>query len=336
VTVSQEDFGTAPDGTRVHRWTLERAGTRVRVLTYGGAIQSVEVPDRDGATADVALGLPDLDAYLASSGPYFGALIGRYANRIAGGRFTLDGRAYTLPLSDGPNCLHGGALGFDKRVWAAEPTGDGHGVRLSRRSEDGEEGFPGTLDVSVAYTLNGAGALRVGYHAVTDAPTHVNLTNHSYWNLCGADSGPAVGRHTLRLAASRYLPVDATGIPAGGPADVAGTRFDFRAERTLEAGYDHDFVLDTPSGAGGGGTVAARLYAPESGRLLTISTSEPGVQLYTADGFDGRPHAPGSGVALETQHHPDSPNRPEFPTTVVRPGGAYESWTAYAFTLVGR
>lgn len=327
-------YGTAPDGTQVHRWTLERAGTRVRVLTYGGIVQSVEVPDRDGRVADVVLGLPDLASYLTANGPYFGALVGRYANRIAGARFTLDGRSYPLAAGRGPHCLHGGTRGFDKRVWAAEATADGHGVRLTRRSEDGEEGFPGALDVSVAYTLDEAGALRVGYRAVTDAPTHVNLTNHSYWNLCGAASGPATGRHTLRLAASRYVPVDATLIPRGAPADVAGTRFDFRAERTLDGGYDHDFVLDEAV-VGARDAVAARLYAPESGRVLTIATSEPGVQLYTADGLDGRPFGPGAGVALETQHHPDSPNRPDFPSTVLRPGEVYASWTTYSFTTRG-
>ncbi|MFE0470688.1 aldose epimerase family protein [Streptomyces sp. NPDC058947] len=318
-----ELFGTLPDGTPVHRWTLERAGVRVRVLSYGGIVQSAEVPDRTGRTADVVLGFPDLDGYLAHPEPYLGALIGRYANRIAGGRFPLEGRTYALETNDGPNSLHGGARGFDRRVWDVTPVE--HGVRLSRVSPHGEEGFPGRLEVSATYTLLASGALRIAYEAVTDAPTVVNLTNHSYFNLAG--SGDAGGQE-LRLAASRYTPVDADLIPAGGPEDVAGTRFDFRAVRKVGSGYDHNFVLD--KGVTETAVEVGELHDPASGRVLTVATTEPGLQLYTGDHL-GEPFAPGDGIALETQHFPDSPNRPDFPTTVLRPGEVFRSETVYGF-----
>ena len=320
-----ELFGALPDGTAVHRWTLERSGVRVRVLTYGGIVQSAEVPGRDGRTVDVVLGFPDLSGYLAHPEPYLGALVGRYANRIARGRFPLDGLTYHLAQNNGPNSLHGGERGFDKRVWDAEPVE--HGVRLSRVAPHGEEGFPGRLEVTVTYTLDEGGALRIAYEAVTDAPTVVNLTHHTYWNLSGGGSGSA-GGHELRVAAARLTPVDEDLIPTGEFLDVDGTRFDFRAPRKVGAGYDHNFVLD------GGVTEAARevaeLYDPASGRVLTVATTEPGLQLYTADHLSG-PFAPGDGIALETQHFPDSPNRPEFPGTVLRPGGLFGSETVYGF-----
>jgi aldose 1-epimerase len=318
-----ELFGTLSDGTPVHRWTLERAGVRVRILSYGGIVQSVEVPDRDGRTADVVLGFPDLGGYLAHPGPYFGALVGRYANRIAGGRFTLDGRTYTLARNNAPNSLHGGERGFDKRVWDVAPVEGG--VRLSRVSADGEEGFPGRLEVSATYTLDEGGALRIAYGAVTDAATVVNLTNHSYFNLAG--SGNA-GGHELRLAASRFTPVDADLIPTGVLEDVTGTRFDFREARKVGAGYDHNFVLD--KGVTAAAVEVGELYDPASGRALTVATTEPGLQLYTADHLSG-PFSPGDGIALETQHFPDSPNRPEFPGTVLRPGEVFRSETVYGF-----
>ncbi|CAL9454021.1 aldose epimerase family protein [Streptomyces sp. enrichment culture] len=318
-----ELFGTLSDGTPVHRWTLRRAGVRVRVLTYGGIVQSVEVPDREGRAGDVVLGFPDLDGYLAHPEPYLGALVGRYANRIAGGRFPLDGRTYALEPNNGPNTLHGGARGFDRRVWDAAPVE--HGVRLTRVSPHGEEGFPGRLAVTATYTLLESGALRIAYEAVTDAPTVVNLTNHSYFNLAG--SGDA-GGHELRLAASRYTPVDADLIPTGALDDVTGTRFDFREPRKVGSGYDHNFVLD--KGVTDRPVEVAELYDPASGRVLTVATTEPGLQLYTADHL-GEPFTPGDGVALETQHFPDSPNRPEFPTTVLRPGEVFRSETVYWF-----
>ncbi|MGW5660830.1 aldose epimerase family protein [Streptomyces sp. NPDC003758] len=320
-----ELFGTLPDGSAVHRWTLERGGVRVRVLSYGGIVQSAEVPDRDWARADVVLGFPDLDGYLRHPEPFLGALVGRYANRIAGARFPLDGRTYSLERNNGPNSLHGGSRGFDKRVWDVEPVE--HGVRLSRVSPHGEEGFPGRLEVSATYTLDGDGALRIVYEAVTDAPTVVNLTNHSYWNLAGAGNA---GGHELSIAASRYTPVDADLIPTGAPETVEGSRFDFRESRKVGSGYDHNFVLD--KGVTHTPVEVAELHDPASGRLLTVSTTEPGLQLYTADHL-GAPFAPGDGIALETQHFPDSPNRPDFPSTRLRPGEGYRSETVYRFSV---
>jgi len=320
-----ELFGTLPDGTPVHRWTLERAGVRVRVLSYGGIVQSVEVPDRDGHVVDVVLGFADLDGYLAHPEPYLGALVGRYANRIAGGRFPLDGVIYSLAQNNAPNSLHGGEHGFDKRVWDVEPVE--HGLRLGRVSAHGEEGFPGRLDVSVTYTLDESGALRIAYEATTDAPTLVNLTNHSYFNLSG--SGNA-GGHELRLAASRFTPVDGDLIPTGALDDVTGTRFDFRESRKVGAGYDHNFVLD--KGLTAALVEIAELHDPASGRVLTVATTEPGIQLYTADHLSDGPFSPGDGIALETQHFPDSPNRPEFPSTRLRPGEVYRSETVYGFS----
>ncbi|WP_030382136.1 MULTISPECIES: aldose epimerase family protein [unclassified Streptomyces] len=320
-------FGTLPDGTEVHRCTLERAGVRVRVLSYGGIVQSVEVPDREGRTANVVLGFDSLDGYLGCPAPYFGALVGRYANRIGGARFTLDGRTYTLAANNAPNSLHGGEHGFDKRVWAVEEIE--HGVRLSRVSADGEEGFPGRLEVSAAYTLDADGTLRIAYEAVTDAATVVNLTNHSYWNLAGAapGTGGAAG-HELSLAAGRYTPVDADLIPTGEEAAVDGTRFDFRTARKVGTGYDHNLVLD--KGVTGVAEPVAELYDPASGRVLTVATTEPGVQVYTGDHLPA-PFVAGDGVALETQHYPDSPNRPEFPSTRLDAGQTYRSETAYGF-----
>ncbi|MFE8923504.1 aldose epimerase family protein [Streptomyces rochei] len=323
----KELFGTLSDGTPVHRWTLERAGVRVRILSYGGIVQSAEVPDRDGNSACVVLGFDTLDGYVRHPEPYFGALVGRYANRIAGGRFPLDGRTYALARNNGPNSLHGGERGFDKRVWDVEPVADG--VRLSRVSPHGEEGFPGRVEFSATYTLDKTGALRIVYEAVTDAPTVLNPTNHSYFNLGGPGSGHT-GGHELRIAASRFTPVDGDLIPAGAPADVADTRFDFRRARKVGSGYDHNFVLD--KGVTDTAVEVAELYEPASGRVLTVATTEPGLQLYTADHL-GEPFAPGDGVALETQHFPDSPNRPEFPSTVLRPGEAFRSETVYGFSV---
>ncbi|WP_037669474.1 aldose epimerase family protein [Streptomyces griseus] len=319
-----ELFGTLSDGTPVHRWTLERAGVRVRILSYGGIVQSAEVPDRDGRVGNVVLGFADLDGYLTHPGPYLGALVGRYANRIGGARFELDGRTYTLATNNGPNSLHGGERGFDKRVWDAAPVE--HGVRLSLVSEDGEEGFPGRLEVSVTYTLDASGALRIAYEAVTDAPTVVNLTNHSYFRLC--DSGNTIG-HELRLAASRYTPVDTDLIPTGEIVDVTGTPFDFRRARRTGYGYDNNFALD--KGVTDTPVEVAELYDPTSGRVLGVATTEPGIQVYTADGL-GEPFEPCEGIALETQHFPDSPNRPEFPSTELRPGDVYRSETVYSFS----
>ena len=330
-----ELFGTLADGSDesgpidVHRWVLERDGVRVRVLTYGGIVQSVEVPDRAGGVADIVLGFPDLAGYLAHPEPYLGAAVGRYANRIAGGRFALDGQEYRLAANNAPNALHGGERGFDKRVWAAEPAGE-HGVRLSRVSPDGEEGYPGRLDVSVTYALEAGGALRISYEAVTDAPTPVNLTNHTYWNLGGAGSGNAAGGHEVRIDAGRVTVVDDTLIPTGELRPVDDTPFDLRESRKAGPGFDHNYVLD--KGVGETAVEVAEVYDPASGRVLSVATTEPGLQFYTADHFDpSLPFAPGDGIALETQHFPDSPNRPEFPSTVLRPGEVYRSETVYGF-----
>lgn len=321
-------FGVLPDGTPVHRWVLRRAGVQVCVLTYGGILQSVRVADRTGDEAEVTLGFDALDGYLAHPSPYFGALVGRYANRIGRARFALDGRVHELRPNEGRNLLHGGAHGFDKHVWDAEPVPDG--VRLSRVSPHGEEGFPGRVTLSVTFTLDASGALSLAYEAVTDAPTVLNPTNHAYWNLGGARSGPASG-HRLRIAASHITPVDAELIPTGELAPVAGTRFDFRTARATGTGYDHNYVLD--KGVTGAAEEVAELYDPASGRVLTVATTEPGLQLYTGDHLDDGPYGPCAGTALETQHFPDSPNHPRFPGTVLRPGEVFSSRTVYGFSV---
>lgn len=341
--VSREPFGALDDGTRVDRWTLETGsgpGTlRVGVLTYGGIVQSIEAPDRDGTTAQLALGFADLKSYVAHGASYFGALVGRYANRIAGAQFALDGRTYPLTPNDGRNSLHGGVGNFSRAVWNAREVEGG--VELHRVSPDGEEGFPGTLDVRVTYTLSagpGGGALRIAYRARTDAPTVVSLTNHTYLNLGGDGSGSATG-HELRLAASRYTPADGTGVPLpGAPVEVAGTRFDFRAARAVAGAYDHNFALD--GGVCARPRTVAELYDPRTGRALELATTEPGLQLYTAGHLDGTltgtsgvPYGPAAGLALETQHFPDAPNRPDFPSTVLRPGASYRSETVYGFSV---
>ncbi|RKN42338.1 aldose epimerase family protein [Streptomyces hoynatensis] len=341
-----ESFGRLPDGTQVQRWTLSRGGTRLAVLSYGGIVQSLEVPDRRGRTANVSLGFDALDPYLTAT-TYFGALIGRYGNRIAGGRFTLDGRDYQLPVNDGPNSLHGGDAGFDKRVWEVTPSGRA-GLTLRRVSPDGEMGYPGTLDVRVDYTLTADGDLRLDYTATTDAPTVVNLTNHTYFNLAGEGSGGILD-HRLEIAASRYTPVDDTLIPTGELAAVSGTPFDFRRAKPVGEdirrghpqlhhgqGFDHNFVLD--KGITAGPRHAATLYDPASGRVLEVATTEPGLQFYSGNFLDGslngttgRAYRQSDGLCLETQHFPDSPNRPDFPSTVLRPGQTYRSTTVYAF-----
>jgi aldose 1-epimerase len=340
----------------VHRWTLANdRGMAVAVLTYGGIIQTLEVPDRDGVPANVVLGLRSLDDYVTGNRPYLGALIGRYANRIAGGAFTLDGRAYRLPVNNPPNSLHGGTQGFDKRVWTASEAGGGEaaGVELAYTSPDGEMGYPGTLEVRARYLLGPGNELRVEYRAATDAPTHVNLTNHSYVNLAGEAAGTIEG-HLLQLHAGHYTPTDATNIPTGEIAPVAGTPFDFTSPRPIGEridaddqqlefglGYDHNYVLDPPP-AGQDLRPAARVEDPASGRALEILTTEPGIQLYSGNQLDGTLVGPGgaaygrrSGLALETQHFPDTPNQPGFPSTVLRPGQAYRSVTVYRFSVAG-
>ena len=315
-------FGTAPDGETVERHVLDNGRLRVAVLSYGATIQRLEVADG----TNVVLGLDTLEDYLHRN-RYFGSVVGRYGNRIARGRFTLDGTEYRLAVNDGEHSLHGGVRGFDKRVWPVE-SAEPEQITLSLLSPDGEEGYPGTLRVRVRYRLEGD-ALRIDYRAVTDAPTVVNLTNHSYFNLAG--SGDVRG-HVVRIDADRYLPVDEGKIPVGDPAPVAGTPFDFTAPTEvgarLEGRYDHCFVLR------GGATVTD----PGSGRSMEVTTTEPGVQFYTGHMLDDRatPYGPFAGLCLETQHFPDSPNRPDFPSTVLRPGEEYRSSTTYRFTVPSR
>jgi aldose 1-epimerase len=341
-----EPFGTTRDGTPVARHALARDGLRLQVLTYGAIVQTIEV----GGT-NVALGFADLGDYLERNDPYFGAVVGRYANRIAGARFALDGREHVLAANDGPNALHGGPVGFDRRVWdVAEATGTR--LVLRRVSPAGEEGYPGTLRVEVAYALEGAGVVSIGYSATTDAPTPVNLTQHSSFNLAGEGAGTVLA-HELTVPASRYVPVDATAIPLPeAPAPVAGTAFDFRSAAPVGArirtgteqlvrgqGYDHHLVLDREGEDGDGLALAARLRDPGSGRVLEIHTTEPGVQVYSGNfldatlvGTSGRVYRQGDGIALETQHAPNSPNRPDFPSTVLAPGDTYRSRTEWRFS----
>ncbi len=349
VTVTSEPFGQLPDGSAVDLFTVRNAnGIEVRAISYGGIIVSLRTPDRDGRLGDVVLGYDSLAGYLEET-PYFGAIVGRYGNRVAGGRFTLDGTTYELATNNGPNHLHGGIVGFDKVVWDAEPfeAGDSAGVIFRYRSTDGEEGYPGTLDVTVTYTLMADNALMFEYHATTDAPTPVNLTQHSYFNLAGDGSGDILD-HVLTLHADRFTPVDETLIPTGVLAPVAGTPFDFTTPTAIGAridadheqlrfgvGYDHNFVLNRD---GPGLVHAAHVVAPSTGRTLDVHTTEPGVQFYSGNFLDGsitgkagKVYHHRYGFCLETQHFPDSPNQPEFPSTILRPGEEYRSTTVWRF-----
>lgn len=351
--VRVEPFGALPDGRAVSLYTLTSAGAiEVRVIDYGGIILSLRVPDRRGDLADITLGYDDLDGYMRAT-PYFGAIIGRYGNRIAGGAFTLDGTTYELARNNGPNHLHGGDVGFDKVLWEAEPFSreGARGVVFRYLSADGEEGYPGELSSTVTYTLGDDGTLSFDYEATTTAATPVNLTQHTYFNLAGHDAGDVLG-HELTLFASRITPVDATLIPTGELRPVQGTPFDFRSPATIGAriddddeqlrlggGYDHNFVLDRDSVVDGEPVLAAEVYEPASGRVMTVRTTEPGLQLYTGNFLDGSITGKGGvvyghrhGFCLETQHYPDSPNQPGFPSTILRPGDTYRSRTVYAFS----
>lgn len=343
------DFGRTADGRAVEEYRLRNAaGVEVRFITFGGIITSVRAPDRQGRFANVALGFESLAEYEGEH-PYFGAITGRYANRIGGGEFSLDGETYQLFNNDGGNSLHGGEFGFDKRIWAAREV-DG-AVELSYRSPDGEEGFPGNLDVTVRYSLDEDNGLRIDYAAETDAPTIVNLTNHSYFNLQGEGEG-TIYDHVLTLNADQFTPTDAGQIPTGEIAPVDGTPFDFRRAKTIGSGqrsaeaqivaakgYDHNFVLNRDGLAEGELGLAARVYEPRSGRVMEVWTTEPGLQFYAGNfldatlvGASGRLYRQSDGFALETQHFPDSPNKPGFPSTVLRPGERFESTTVYRFS----
>jgi len=348
--VKKQLYGKMPDGTPVDLYLLTNAnGMEARLITYGGAVVSLTAPDRHGALADVVLGMDTLDGYRTQTA-FFGALIGRYGNRIGGAKFTLEGKTYHLPANDGPNTLHGGPLGFDKRVWQARevPSAEGPAVEFTYVSKDGEEGFPGTLTAKVVYTLTNKNELKIDYTATTDKPTVVNLTNHSYFNLKGAGEGDVLG-HDVTIYASRFTPVDATLIPTGELRAVKGTPFDFTKSTAIGAridsddqqikiagGYDHNWVLDK---AGAGLSKAAEVYEPKTGRVLEVWTTEPAMQFYTGNFLDGTIHGKGGKVyprrgafCMETQHYPDSPNHPAFPSTELKPGATYHTTTIYSFS----
>jgi len=351
--ITSEPFGEV-DGEAVERYTLTNDnGMEVSILTYGAIVQSIMVPDRDGAIGDVALGFDNIEDYVEMS-PYFGAIVGRYANRIAEGTFELEGETYELAINNDPNTLHGGEQGFDKVIWTAEEIDgpDGSALALSYTSQDGEEGYPGTLDVTVMYTVTQDDELRIEYAATTDAPTVINLSNHSYFNLAGEGSG-SIFDHELQLNAANYTPVDETLIPTGEIAPVEGTAFDFTTAHpigddirdasdeqiVIGLGYDHNFVLDRDAPDDTSMIEAAVVTEPATGRVMTVSTTEPGIQFYSGNflngafgGKSGQTYRQGDGFCLETQHFPDSPNQPEFPTTELRPGEEFSSTTVYAFS----
>lgn len=349
--ITRRAFGTRPDGRAVDEFTLDNGhGLRLSAIHHGGIVTAIHCPGRDGRSANVVLGLPTLDDYVFRN-QNFGTIVGRYGNRIAAGRFTLDGTVHQLAINNPPNALHGGPTGFGSRWWHIEPlpvAGDGSvALELTYTSADGEEGYPGELDLRVRYTLTPRNEWCIDYRATTSRPTVLNLTHHDYFNLAG---GGSVLEHRLTLAASRYARVDATLIPER-IADVAGTPFDFReataigarirhadAQLQIAKGYDHCWVLDR---AGAGALAfAARLEDPASGRVLQIETTEPAIQFYSGNFLDGRAvgsggqaYRQGDGLCLETQHHPDAPNRPDFPSTVLRPGEVFSSSTIHRFGL---
>jgi aldose 1-epimerase len=352
-STTKKSFGKIPDGQSVDLYVLtNKSGAEASITNYGGAVVSIKVPDRNGKLADVVLGYDNVDGYVNDK-VYFGAIVGRYANRIARAQFVLDGKTYTLAKNNGENSLHGGVKGFNKALWTARVLHgkDGQSLELSYLSKDGEEGFPGNLNVSVIYTLKDDNALSITYSATTDKKTVLNLTSHCYFNLAGQGSGDILG-HMLMIAADKFNPVDAALIPTGELRDVAGTPFDFRKPTAIGArinqddqqlklggGYDHNFVLrSVPESLEFLG--AARVVEPASGRVLEVFTTEPGLQLYTGNFLDGK--TPGKGGAtyprrsafcLETQHFPDSPNQPKFPSVVLNPGERFHSVTTYKFSV---
>jgi aldose 1-epimerase len=353
--ISQAPFGTLPGGAGVSEFTLANSrGMIVRILDFGGIVRELHVPDREGRYADVVLGFDTLEPYLKDS-PYFGALIGRYGNRIAKGRFKLDGETWQLARNDGGNHLHGGAPGFDKVLWAASI--DGASLVLRYRSRDGEQGYPGNLDATVSYSLSEENELVVRFRATTDRPTPVNLTQHSYFNLRGAAADPVedegdILQYDIVIDADRFLPIDAGSIPLGPLVPVTGTPFDFRQPRPIGerigqpdkqlrhgSGYDHCWVLNRGAGERGLRR-AVRVREPESGRVLELITEEPGVQFYSGNFLDGsltgkggRRYVHRSGFCIEPQHFPDSPNQPAYPDTILRPGEVYTSESRFKFSV---
>jgi len=346
--VTRAEFGKLPDGRSIEQFTLiNSSGLQVQAIPYGAIITSIRVPDRNGKFDDVVLGYDTLAPYVRNPS-YFGSIVGRYANRIANGRFTLDGKEYVLATNNAPNHLHGGTKGFDKQVWSAK-VGDatrGATVEFTYRSADGEEGYPGAVNAVVSYTLTDKNELIVEYRATTDKATPYNVSQHSYFNLTGASRD--VLEHEVTIMADRFTPTDRTLIPTGELASVEGTPFDFRKPTTIGArindsnpqlrgasGYDHNYVLNR---AGAGLVPAARVVEPVSGRVLEVSTTEPGVQFYTANtlnaaGKAGKTYSKYFAFCLETQHYPDSPNKPSFPSTILRPGTEFSSRTVYTFSV---
>ena len=347
--ITKQLFGKTADGKPVDIYTLTNTkGMEARIMTYGGIIVSLKTPDRNGKFADVELGFDSLDPYLKGH-PFFGALVGRYGNRIAKGKFKVSGKEYNLLVNNGENHLHGGALGFDKKVWTAKSgkSTEGQTLELKYTSADMEEGYPGKLDVTVVYTLTNDNALKIDYTAKTDKATHVNLTNHSYFNLAGAGNGDILG-HEMMINAYQATKVDKGLIPTGEIVNIKGTALDFTAPTVIGTridsseeqmvwgfGYDHNYVIN---GGGKSLMLAARVHEPASGRVMEVLTTEPGVQFYTGNhlavpaGKGGKPYPKRSGFCLETQHYPDTPNRPEFPTTLLKPSQTYHTTTVYKFS----
>jgi aldose 1-epimerase len=351
VNIAKQAFGTMPDGTPVDLYTLVNDnGITAKITNYGGIIVSLLVPDKKGNLDDIVLGFDTLTEYVEHN-PYFGCLVGRFGNRIANARFTLAGTEYVLAQNDGQNHLHGGEIGFDKVVWNAEPVTEGNavGLKLTHLSPDGDEGYPGNLSLTVTYTLDNDNALHIDYVATTDKATVVNLTNHSYFNLAGAGSGDILG-HTLEIVADRFTPVDDTLIPTGELRPVAGSPLDFTSatvigdrieqddeQLKLGGGYDHCWVVN---GEPGTMRLAARACDPASGRILEIHSTEPAIQFYagnmmpeTLTGKGGKTYVRRGGFCLETEHYPDSPNQPDFPSTTLEPGDTYETTTTFAFRV---
>jgi aldose 1-epimerase len=346
MNVKVEPFGKTADGQDVKIVTLANGKITARITNYGGTIVSFETPDKNGKSADIVLGFDDVQDYGKPANPFFGAIIGRFGNRIAGGKFTLDGKEYKLPINDaGCNTLHGGIDGFHKKIWnidSAEVKGKNAVLKLSYLSKDGEEGFPGNLNCVVTYTITADNKFEMKYEATTDKPTVVNLTNHSYWNLAGEGSGDMLAQ-VLTINADKYNPIDKVSIPTGELKDVKGTPFDFtkpmaigsRIQQVDIGGYDHNYIL---KGKIGKMKPVATIYDPNSGRVMTIETTEPGVQFYSGiflnglKGKGGKVYNKYYAFCLETQHYPDSPNKPAFPSTVLRPGEKYETVTVHTFS----